>query len=188
MHSRLSPARDIALIASFAALIAVSAIVPAIPVGGPVAITLQTFSVLLTGALLGARRGFLAVLLYIAVGTLGLPIFAGGGAGVAPYMGPSVGYLVSLPFAAALTGLLIGRVHTKSATKLVLFIVLIAVTATVCVVYPLGILGLAWRADMTLPQAFLFNLAFVPGDLIKAVLVGLVAGPVLRAFPALRGG
>lgn len=186
MAPRLSPARDIALIASFAALIAVSAIVPAIPIGGPVSITLQTFSVLLTGALLGPRRGFLAVVLYIAVGTLGLPIFAGGGAGVAPYFGPSVGYLVSLPFAAALAGFLTARRKPASSTKLTAVIVFAALISTVAVIYPLGIVGMAWRADLTLSQAFMFNLAFVPGDAIKAVLVGLVAAPVLRSFPVLR--
>src|SRR3546814_17934849 len=65
---------DIALISGFAALIAVAAILPAINVAGPVPITLQTFAVLLAGAALGAVRGFLAVLLYIAVGAAGVPI------------------------------------------------------------------------------------------------------------------
>lgn len=178
-------AKDIALIATFAALIAVSAIAPAIPVGGPVAITLQTFSVLLAGALLGPLRGFLAVILYLAVGALGMPIFAGGGAGVAPFFGPSVGYLVAMPFAATLTGLLVKRLKNRGTPKAGLLIALFAALATIFVIYPLGILGMAWRADLTIAQAFIANLAFMPGDMIKAALVGIVAAAVHRAFPQL---
>src|SRR3546814_8872808 len=80
---------DIALISGFAALIAVAAILPAINVAGPVPITLQTFAVLLAGAALGAVRGFLAVLLYIAVGAAGVPIFSGGAAGLGVLSGPT---------------------------------------------------------------------------------------------------
>lgn len=184
-NSRTFGAKDIALIATFAALIAVSAIAPAIPVGGPVAITLQTFSVLLAGAVLGALRGFLSVVLYIAIGTLGVPIFAGGGAGIAPYFGPSVGYLVSMPFAAALIGFLTYRLRTKKPTVLFLAITGFALIATFLIIHPLGILGLSWRGEMDLTAAFVVNLAFIPGDLIKTVLVGIVAAAILRAFPNL---
>jgi biotin transport system substrate-specific component len=100
MRSR-SRATDLALIAGFAALIAVCAILPAIPTTTAVPITLQTFAVLLAGAVLGARRGCLAVLLYIAAGVAGLPIFSGGASGLAVLQGPSVGYIVGFPLAAA---------------------------------------------------------------------------------------
>src|SRR5699024_6045578 len=95
---RVMSAADIALVATFAALTAVCAILPAITIGGLVPITLQTFAVLLTGAVLGARRGFFAILLYIGIGIIGLPVFASGAAGLAPFAGPSVGYLVAMPF------------------------------------------------------------------------------------------
>jgi biotin transport system substrate-specific component len=65
MSTRRNPGTDLALIAAFAALVAVCALLPAIKVAGPVPITLQTFAVLLSGAVLGMRRGFLAVLLYV---------------------------------------------------------------------------------------------------------------------------
>jgi len=93
-----STSTDLALIAGFAALVAVCAILPAINISGPVPITLQTFGVLLSGAVLGARRGFLAVLLYLVLGAAGLPIFAGGSSGMATFTGPSGGYLISFPF------------------------------------------------------------------------------------------
>lgn len=74
---RGNPATDIALIAAFAALIAACALLPAIPIAAGVPFTLQTFAVVLTGAVLGAKRGFLAALLYLAVGLIGIPVFAG---------------------------------------------------------------------------------------------------------------
>lgn len=179
-------AKDIALIATFAALIAVSAIAPAVPIGGPVAITLQTFSVLLAGAVLGTLRSFLSVLLYLAIGAIGLPVFAGGGAGIGQFFGASAGYLVAMPFAAALTGFLVHRLTTKNTLIMTLSIAGYAALATVVVIYPLGVLGLAWRGGMDIGAAFIFNLSFVPGDMIKAALVGVVAAAIMRAFPALK--
>src|SRR6185503_6906981 len=75
----------------------------------PVPITGQTFAVLLSGAVLGARRAFLAQVLYLAEGAIGLPVFAGGALGVAKLLGPTGGYLIAFPFAAALTGWLAQR-------------------------------------------------------------------------------
>src|SRR3989337_2904313 len=96
---------DLALVAAFAALIAVCALLPALKVGaGLVPITLQTFAVLLAGAVLGARRGVLAVLLCVVVGAAGVPIFSVGACGPAVLAGPTTGYLVGFPLAAGLCG------------------------------------------------------------------------------------
>ncbi|MCS6774751.1 MAG: biotin transporter BioY, partial [Thermoflexales bacterium] len=70
----------------------------------PVPITGQTFGVLLVGAALGARRGAMAMLVYLAQGLLGLPFFAGGASGIGRLLGPTGGYLVGFVFAAALVG------------------------------------------------------------------------------------
>ncbi|MBL3699602.1 biotin transporter BioY [Leucobacter luti] len=184
-HRRTRPATDIALIAAFAALIAVCALLPAISVGGAVSITLQTFAVMLAGAVLGARRGFLAVLLYLAVGAIGIPVFSGGAAGLAPFAGPSVGYLVGFPFAALATGFFVERLpRAKIATSIPL-IFLAGLAASFIFIHPLGILGMAWRADLTLSQAFLADLAFWPGDVVKNLLMGVVATAVHRAFPTI---
>ena len=105
---RRSTATDIALIAAFAALIAACAVVGGIPVGGAgVDITLQTFGVLLAGCVLGMVRGFLAVSLYLLLGAIGLPVFAGHTGGLSVFTGVSAGYLISFPFAAALAGFLV---------------------------------------------------------------------------------
>jgi biotin transport system substrate-specific component len=75
----------------------------------PVPYTLQTLVVLLAGAFLGARNGALSQLSYLAAGALGAPVFAGGAAGLAPFAGPSGGYLLGFPVAAALVGALLPR-------------------------------------------------------------------------------
>ncbi|QBE48828.1 biotin transporter BioY [Leucobacter triazinivorans] len=181
---RTNAATDLALIATFAAFIAVCAILPAITIAGPVPFTLQTFAILLTGAVLGARRGFLAAALYLAIGAIGLPVFAGGAAGLAPFAGPTVGYLLSFPLAAAATGAIVSRIPRRGVTLGALLIFLAALVGVV-VNHGLGILGLVWRADMTFGQAALADLVFLPGDVVKALLAAVIAAAVHRAFPAL---
>ncbi len=181
---RRSTATDLALIATFAALIAVCSIIPGVSLG-PAPLTLQTFAVILAGAVLGANRGFLAVLLYLVIGAAGLPVFAGGSAGLAPFAGPTVGYLVSFPLAAWLTGLIVERLPRRKIATSIPLIFLAGLVANLVFVHTLGPLGLAWRADMQVGAAFLFDLAFWPGDLAKTLLVALVATAVHRAFPAL---
>ena len=80
----------------------------------PVPITLQTFAVTLAGALLGWRHGALAVALWLALGAAGLPVLAGGSAGLAKFWGPTAGYLFAFPVAAAAVGLLMARGWDRS--------------------------------------------------------------------------
>lgn len=75
----------------------------------PVPLTMQTFAVLLIGALLGSKRGALAVVAYLAEGALGLPVFASGAAGIATLVGPTGGYFVSWIATAFVIGLLLER-------------------------------------------------------------------------------
>src|SRR3989339_1476470 len=70
----------------------------------PVPITLQTLVVLLSGAMLGSTYGTLAMILYVVVGALGLPVFAGGGSGIGALLGPTGGYLFSYFIAAFFIG------------------------------------------------------------------------------------
>jgi biotin transport system substrate-specific component len=89
-------------IATFAILTALGAQVE-IP-HQPVPFTLQTFFVLLAGALLGPRNGFLSMSLYLLLGISGLPVFSGGGFGFARIVGPTGGYLLAFPLAAFVIG------------------------------------------------------------------------------------
>lgn len=97
-------------IAFFAAATAVGARVE-IP-HQPVPYTLQTMFVLLSGAFLGSRNGALSQIFYLASGALGAPVFSVGGFGVATLLGPTGGYLLAFPAAAAITGYLVQRRRT----------------------------------------------------------------------------
>lgn len=179
-----STTTNIALVASFAALTAVCSIV-AIPVGA-VPVTLQTFAVLLAGAVLGSRRGALAILLYLAVGFAGLPIFSQGFGGPAVLGRPSVGYLLAFPLAAFLVGLLVERFRARSWVLGTGLVIGAGVVGSL-VIYAIGVPVLAAVAEITLRQAFVVNLAFVPFDAVKLVLAAIVAASIHRAFPELLG-
>lgn len=184
---RRSTGTDIALIAGFAALIAVCAISPAISIGGPVPVTLQTFGVLLSGAVLGARRGFLAALLYVVAGAAGLPIFSGGAAGLAVLTGPSAGYLVGFPLAAGLCGFIVERLPRSAIqTSLPLIFAAGLASSAVCI-HTLGMAGLVLRVPTTWEGAFDIDRLFWFGDVLKNVAVAIVATSVHRAFPDLLG-
>ncbi|MGO1435506.1 MAG: biotin transporter BioY [Canibacter sp.] len=178
-----SVASDVALIACFAAVIAVCAILPAIHVGGLVPITLQTFAVLLAGAVLGAKRGALAVLLYLAVGAIGLPVFSGGAAGIAPFVGPSAGYLIAFPCAAALCGFLVERLPRKKISSSVLLVFLAGFGSSLVFIHTFGPLGISFFGGLSITQGFAADLVFYPGDIIKNIAMAVVATAVHRAFP-----
>ena len=183
--SSRTPTRDIALVAAFAALICASAYVGAIPVGSAgVPITLQTFAVMLTGCILGPVRGFAAVTLYLALGAVGLPVFAEHSSGIGVFTSRSGGYLVSFPFAAALGGFLVQYVaRDRRVRALVVFACSIA--ASILVIHPMGIVGMMIHFDVSFRQAGAWDMPFWLGDVVKTSLVAMIAAEVHRAFPQL---
>lgn len=99
---------NIVLIAIFVALITVCSWIP-IPIG-PIPFTLQTFAIFVTGGLLGARRGTIAVIVYILIGIIGVPVFSGFGSGIAKFIphtetGMTGGYIVGFVFTTLIIGL-----------------------------------------------------------------------------------
>jgi biotin transport system substrate-specific component len=183
--SASSPSRDIALIAAFAALISASAYVGAIPVGSAgVPITLQTLTVMLAGCVLGPVRGFAAVTLYLALGAVGLPVFAEHSSGIGVFTGPSGGYLLSFPIAAALGGFLVKYVARDRRTRA--FVVFAcSIAASILVIHPLGILGMMLHFDVSFLEAGAWDMPFWLGDVVKTSLVAMIAAEVHRAFPQL---
>lgn len=182
--ARRSTATDLALIAAFAALIAVVTLAAPIPiVFGAVPITLQTFGVLLAGAVLGARRGFLAVALYLVMGFAGLPVFAGGAAGPGVFAGPSGGYLLGFLFAAPMCGLLVEKLLRDRAATNVALVFTAGLVSSALFIHTLGIAGLAINGGMSVTAAAIFDAGFWPGDIIKNIAMAFVATAVHRAFP-----
>ena len=175
---------DLALVAVFAALVAACTLVPAIPVGIGVPITLQTLGVMLAGLVRGPLRGFLAVLLYVAGGLAGLPVFAQGGAGLANLVKPSAGYLLAFPLGALVTGAIAVWTRNLKVWR-PLTLALSAIVGGILVVHPLGILGLMVNAKLSLAKAFGVDLVFLPGDLAKVAIATAVAAVVHKAFPVL---
>lgn len=178
--------QDLSLIAVFAALLVVSAVVPPIQIGNvlSVPLTLQTLVVTLTGLLLGASRAFAAVGLYTLLGLLGLPIFSGFRGGLAVLVGPSAGYLLSFPFAAALVGAIAALTLRRGLRQRALWFG-IAGLAGMVLNHLLGIIGMAINGKLAFDVAVLTDLRFVPGDIVKIVLVVIVALSLHRAFPNL---
>lgn len=159
---------DAALIVLFSGFVALTAQIT-IPMW-PVPISGQTLGVLLTGALLGSRRGTLAILLYLAEGALGLPVFTPGGAmGMARFMGPTGGYLLGFVIAAGLVGRLAERGWDRRFGWAALAMALGNLAIYLC--------GVTWLAIVlgSAQQAIAGGLVpFVVGDLLKIVIAAIV--------------
>jgi biotin transport system substrate-specific component len=142
----------------------------------PVPMTLQPLAVLVVGGLLGAAGGLAALVLYLMLGILGLPVFAGGASGALHLAGPTGGYLLAFPIAAGLTGALTGR--QPSVLR-----VLLACALGMAVIHIGGVAQLALLGG---DPALAFRVGFVPfltGDLLK---IGLSAALILAAGPKIR--
>ena len=175
--------RDLAYIALFAALTAVLGLLPAIPVPAvPVPITAQTLGVMLAGAVLGARRGFLAILLFLVLVAIGLPLLAGGRGGLAVFAGPSAGFLYAWPLGAFVTGMITEALWRRLNLA---WAMVATLTGGIAVIYAVGIPFISVFTGTSLATAFTGSLVFVPGDVVKAVVAALVAVTVRRAYPVI---
>ena len=141
----------------------------------PVPLTLQNFGVLVVGLLLGSRRGFAALALYLLEGASGLPVFnPAGPGGIAQLLGPTGGYLVSYPFVAALAGFLYERGRSTFARAAV------AGFAAEVLLFASGLTWLAMWAH-SLAQAFRFGLYwFLSAEVIKILFAAAFAARFRR--------
>jgi biotin transport system substrate-specific component len=165
--------RSAFLIVAFAGLMALAArlSVPMVPVP----MTMQTFAVLLAGAVLGARRGVIAVGLYLALAAAGLPVLSDGASGLARFAGPTAGYLFAFPIAAGLVGAMYARPALQGlAAKLALLIgahLLILSTGVAWLATGMGV-GPALEAGFT---------PFLIGAAVKSALI-VACAEGLRRF------
>ena len=178
-------AADLSLIAVFAALTAVFSLLPGIPLGAGVPVTLQTLAVILTGIILGPWRGAAAVGLFLLAGLAGLPVFSGFRGGPGVLAGPSAGYLLSFPAAACVAGVLAPVVLRRSSRVRFGLLFAAGLLTSFLVVHPAGIAGLMVNAHLPFNAALAADMAFWPGDVVKNLLAGAVAVSVFKAFPRL---
>lgn len=189
-HDAVSSMRAIVRIALFAAIIAALGILPKfdLPLLPGVPVTAQTLGVMLAGIFLGPRNGALAVLLFLFVMALGAPFLSGGRGGLAVFYGPSVGYLAGWVVGAFVCGAIMQRLKVGPAWLRMEWLRawFAAFIGGLVVVHAFGIVGLAWKANLTLPQAAMLDLAFVPGDILKTIAAAMIAAAVLRSIPSFR--
>lgn len=172
--------RNVAQIALFAALIAALGLIPQLTLAFGVPITAQSMGVMLCGTVLGARRGGYAALLFVGLVAIGLPLLAGGRGGLGLFTSATAGFLIGFPVAAFVTGLVMERLH-GIATAWAAGIA--AVIGGVLVLYAFGIAGMAIVLERSVFEAALLVTAFIPGDILKAVLTGLITAALYRARP-----
>ena len=149
----------------------------------PVPITLQVLVVVLSGFLLGVRGGASAQLTYLALGAIGVPVFAGFAGGFWHLLGPTGGYLISYPFAAAVAGLAFPIVAAAPRWRAVA-VATAAGLLGLAAIYALGTAWLAFELQLSLGTAIAQAvLPFVVVDIAKIALAALVAA---GALPMLR--
>src|SRR5579885_2955205 len=158
--------RDTGLVLGFSAFLALCAQVSFPIPFTPVPVTLQTLAVLLTGAVLGSKRGGISMLVYLAEGAVGLPVFAGGTGGFIHLVGFTGGYLWSYPVAAFVVGLLCEkRLDRRFLTSV------LAMIPGSLIIYAIGVPWLAVTLHLDPLTALLQGMVpFIPGDLLKLLI------------------
>lgn len=164
--------RDMAVTALLAAVVAVCSLIT-IPMPTGVPITLQTFAVALAGYLLGAKKGTAAVVLYILIGAVGLPVFSGMKGGVSVLAGPTGGFLWGFIFFALLCGL-------KSKTGKKWVSVLLGIAGLI-VCHALGVLQYSLLTHRPyFESALLVSVPYLLKDTVSLVLAFLAAWQINR--------
>jgi biotin transport system substrate-specific component len=142
----------------------------------PVPLTLQNFGVIAVGLLLGSRRGFAALALYLLEGAMGLPVFSPSlvlGVGIARLLGPTGGFLLAYPLVAFVAGYIYEQAYEHTSRRFVW-----SAVAAVAAELVLFASGLAWLAVLThsVSQALKFGLYwFVFAEVIKVLMAAGIA-------------
>ena len=177
-------ALNVARAALFAALMGAFAYVSFPYPHSPAPVTLQVLGVFLAGLFLGPFWGGASMVLYLLAGAVGAPVFAGGGAGLGALLGPTGGYLLSYPVAAAVVGMIahsglqLRALAEASVTRLI-----VAMAAAVVVIYGIGVPFLWWNLEMTVRTALITGaVVFIPAEALKvAAAIGIVRSDAIRA-------
>ena len=173
--------KTIVLVSLFAALIAVLGLAPKVPGPFGVPITAQSMGIMLCGTVLGAKRGALAVLLFIALTAIGLPLLSGGRGGLGVFASPSSGFIIGFPIAAYVAGLITTKLKM---VKIFYSSLLGAIIGGIFVLYIPGIIGMSIALGKSISEATVIALIYIPGDLIKAFLCATLTQTLFKHRPA----
>ncbi len=173
--------RDMMFVSLFTAIIGIMAFFPPILIPGiPVPITAQTLGVMLAGGLLGAKRGGLALLIFLALIAVGVPLLAGGRGGLGVLLGPGGGYILSWPIAAFVIGYLVEKnIHSLNFFKVFVF----NVFGAMIIVYAGGVTYLSYASNLPWGPTAISALTFIPGDLIKVIIASIIIIKVNQVYP-----
>jgi biotin transport system substrate-specific component len=171
--------RNLTHIALFAAMIAALGLIPRFEVVPGLGITAQSMGVMLCGTILGARLGGLAAALFVLVLLLGLPIWAGGFGGLGLLATAKAGFILGFAPAAFVTG----WIMTRMGGSVTVAAFAASIIGGMGVLYAFGIPGMAWGLGKTLPEAATIAVAFIPGDLVKAVVVAAITRTLAQMRP-----
>jgi len=175
--------RQLTTAALIAACLAVTSWIAAF-LPSAVPLTLQTFFVILAALLLRPRWAAASMLVYVALGAIGLPVFSGGRGGVAVLVGPTGGYLVAFVIAAGIGALIAGS-GTHSGARRPFWREVTAAVAMIVLINTLGTAWLAYSAHLPLVAALTAGvLPFLIGDIIKAAAALAVARLLSRRLLA----
>ena len=165
--------RDLVVCSLFAAMTAVLSQI-SIPLPNGIPLTLQLLAVFLCGVILGAKKGFISTLVYVALGAIGLPVFAGFTGGISKLVSPTGGYLVGFIFTSVISGLIIEKFNYKRIPNIIGMIVGLAIT------YIFGTAWLAFGMGRTFMEALAIGvLPFLIFDFGKIIIVAII-GPELQ--------
>jgi len=173
--------KTIVLVSLFAAVIAVLGLAPKVPGPFGVPITAQSMGIMLCGTVLGAKRGALAVLLFITLTAIGLPLLSGGRGGLGVFAGPSSGFIIGFPLAAYVAGLITTKLKM---VKIFYSSLLGAIIGGIFVLYIPGIIGMSLALGKSISEATVIALIYIPGDLIKAFLCATLTQTLFKHRPA----
>ena len=176
-----SKTKDLVLCAMCAAITCILAPI-SVPIG-PVPISLCTFAVMLAGVLLGAKFGFISQFIYVLLGAVGVPVFAGYKAGISCIAGMTGGYIVAYPVLALITGALYWAFGKKKTGLLRILWMFLAMIIGTVVLYAIGTVWFCVVSGTGVAAAMgMCVIPFLPGDFLKMIVVALISLPVEKAL------
>lgn len=173
--------KNITMIALFAALIAALGLIPKITLASGIPITAQSMGIMLCGTVLGAKRGALAVILFVGLVALGLPLLAGGRGGLGVFQTPWAGFYWGFPVAAFVTGLIVEK---WNGVQLHISAIVASLVGGIGALYLVAVPYYMVAKPAGLGEAVTVAMApFMPGDILKAIVAGLITAALYRARP-----